>query len=409
MLRKRTRSYQKDQNMGQLNSDVVSESFVHSDFLANKHKNNSFFNVPGLFVGFNSKNSESDSVRSPTSPLDFRVFSAWGNPFRSPKLSHEGHHQKTWDTNKVGLSIIDSLDYEAKQSGKVLRSSDSKNIPFGPKMKIKTPNFNNCTDTFEAPKSLPKDVGIFPFAKSKPSNLQKGSSDVLFEIGDTPLQPDSLGNFRPCSLDSGRSGSHLSRLANHNSNLSPMNFCSSNGTDPLTSPSQFKVGSVLSDSSGTEQPSIAAASIANSLIGAISPSEIELSEDYTCVRKHGPNPKVTHIFGDCILECHNSELSDFDKNKEEGNALAPTAECSDVPTSYPSSDFLSFCYSCKKKLDGEDIYMYRGEKAFCSWNCRLEEILIDEEIEKCNGNASENSAKPSNCEELSETGLFIST
>ncbi|XP_027084510.1 FCS-Like Zinc finger 10 isoform X1 [Coffea arabica] len=408
MLRKRTRSHQKDQNMGQLNSDVVSESFVHSDFLAHRNKNSSFFNVPGLFVGFNSKNSESDSARSPTSPLDFRVFSTWGNPFRSPKLSHESHHQKTWDTNKVGLSIIDSLDYEVKQSGKVLRSSDSKNILFGPKIRIKTPNFNNCTDSFEAPKSLPKDVGIFPFAKSKLSNLQNGSSDVLFEIGDGPLQRNSLGNFRPCSLDSGRSGSHLSRLANHNSNLSSTNFSSSNGTGPATSPSHFKIGSVLGDSSGAEQPSITA-TIANGLIGTISPSEIELSEDYTCVRKHGPNPKVTHIFGDCVLECRNSELSNFGKYKEEGNALPLTAECSEVPTSYPSSDFLSFCYSCKKKLDGEDIYMYRGEKAFCSWACRLEEIMIDEETEKCNKNVSEKSSKPSNSEELSETGLFIST
>lgn len=33
-----------------------------------------------------------------------------------------------------------------------------------------------------------------------------------------------------------------------------------------------------------------------------------LSEDYTCIISHGPNPKTTHIFGDCILDCDPSEL-----------------------------------------------------------------------------------------------------
>ncbi|CAI0423413.1 unnamed protein product [Linum tenue] len=30
--------------------------------------------------------------------------------------------------------------------------------------------------------------------------------------------------------------------------------------------------------------------------------EIELSEDYTCVISHGPIPKTTHIFDDCIID-----------------------------------------------------------------------------------------------------------
>ncbi|KAL3498353.1 hypothetical protein ACH5RR_041085 [Cinchona calisaya] len=410
MLRKRTRSHQKDQNMGQQNSDVVSESYFPSDFFGHKHKNNSFFNVPGLFVGINSKSSESDSVRSPTSPLDFKVFSNLGNPFRSPRLSsHEGHHQKTWDNNKVGLSIIDSLDYEAKQPGKVLRASDSKNILFGPQMRIKRPMFDTHTDSFEAPKSLPEGVGIFPCANYKPSNLQKGSSGVLFEIGETPFKPKLYENFRPCSLDSGRPGSLLSLLANHDSMASSKNFGSENGADPVTSLSPLNKESKLGNPSGAEELTIPA-SVSNGHIRTILPSEIELSEDYTCVTKHGPNPKVTHFFGDCILECHNSELTNFGMNNDEGIALPQAAKCSELPTSYPSSDFLSFCCSCKKKLDGEDIYMYRGEKAFCSWTCRLQEILIDEEMEKSNSNdASDNYAKPNTSMDFSETGLFIST
>ncbi|XP_042375252.1 FCS-Like Zinc finger 8-like isoform X1 [Zingiber officinale] len=35
---------------------------------------------------------------------------------------------------------------------------------------------------------------------------------------------------------------------------------------------------------------------------SISVSEMERSEDYTCVISHGPNPKTTHIFDNCIVE-----------------------------------------------------------------------------------------------------------
>lgn len=352
MLRKRTRSHQKDQNMGQLSSDVVSESHFHSDFLGHKHKNNSFFNVPGLFIGFNHpKGSESDSVRSPTSPLDFRLFSNFGNPFRSPRSSsHEGGHHKIWDGNKVGLGIIDSLDDEVKHSGKVLRASESKNILFGPQMRIKILKspMHTSSSLDEQPKSLPKNIGIFPYNNNvRPSILQKGSSDVLFEIGAEP-EP----SFRPLSLDSVSSGSRLSRLAksNHHPYLgSRSSFVCENGN------------SKLSNLSDTEQHSVQASvgSGNGGLVDTIPASEIELSEDYTCVRIHGPNPKVTHIFGDCILKCHNNELANFGKNNEGGSILPQTAECSNALISYPSNDFLSFCYSCKKKLDGEDIYMYR--------------------------------------------------
>ncbi|KAK9099679.1 hypothetical protein Scep_023109 [Stephania cephalantha] len=43
-----------------------------------------------------------------------------------------------------------------------------------------------------------------------------------------------------------------------------------------------------------------------------------------------------------------------------------------------TSDFLSFCYLCRKKLHGLDIFMYRGDQAFCSVECRCKQILRDE-------------------------------
>ncbi|CAI9275081.1 unnamed protein product [Lactuca saligna] len=368
MLRKRTRSHQKDQqNMGQTHhlipDSYSNEScYTNSDaFLKQKHKTNSFFTVPGLFVGLNPKNSESDSVRSPTSPLDFKVFSKpnFGNfPIRASPKPNETT-QKSWNCNKVGLSIIESLEDETKpSSGKILRSSASKSILFAPQMKI----FNNPslkTNPFDSlSNSLPKNYAIFPSTHIKTSN-----SKLISE--------ESSSKFWSHSLDSSNLGSNLTtRPPNSNTRLS-----------------------------NTQNPG-------KDLVGSLSASEIELSEDYTCVRKHGPNPKTTHIFGDCILERHEDEF--VPKSSEESDSKP-----SQVMTSYLSDDFLSFCYSCKKKLEGEDIYMYRGEKAFCSWNCRSEEILIEEEMEKKNNGEASSSLqseimqKEDNCEEIFETSMFI--
>ncbi|MCO5568839.1 hypothetical protein L7F22_022540 [Adiantum nelumboides] len=42
-------------------------------------------------------------------------------------------------------------------------------------------------------------------------------------------------------------------------------------------------------------------------------------------------------------------------------------------------DFLSKCFRCRQKLaDGKDIYMYRGDQAFCSQECRYKQIVADE-------------------------------
>ncbi|KAL8267059.1 hypothetical protein R6Q59_004403 [Mikania micrantha] len=369
MLRKRTRSHQKDQqNMGQAHhlipDSYSNEScFSNSDaFLKQKHKNNSFFTVPGLFVGLNPKNSESDSVRSPTSPLDFKVFSKpnFGNfPIRTSSKPNEST-QKSWDCNKVGLSIIEALDDEKNpSSGKILRSSDSKSILFGPQMRISNnPSLKPSSfDLFDSvSNSLPKNYAVF-----SNSHVKKSNPKLI-----NPLVQEPLAKFWSHSLDSA-------------------NFVS-NPTYSTTCPTNMNPG--------------------KDLAASLSASEIELSEDYTCVRKHGPNPKTTHIFGDCILECHENEFIAKSLKCEE-HEIKPSV----VENSYHFENFLSFCYSCKKKLEGEDIYMYRGEKAFCSWNCRSEEILIEEENEKNSEAGSslqtEIVHKQDGCEEICETSMFI--
>ncbi|XP_055815211.1 FCS-Like Zinc finger 15 [Solanum dulcamara] len=45
-----------------------------------------------------------------------------------------------------------------------------------------------------------------------------------------------------------------------------------------------------------------------------------------------------------------------------------------------TSGFLDSCFLCKQKLlPGKDIYMYKGEWAFCSVECRCKQIFMDEE------------------------------
>lgn len=342
-------------------SDSGSESYFSSDVLGNNLKTNTLHTVPGLLVGFNTKGlTDSDSVRSPTSPLDFRVFSNLGNPFRSPRSTQDGQ-QKSWCSNKVGLSIIDSLDDDVKLPGKVLRQSESKNIIFGPRLKVKPPNDQTNNNSFESPKSLPKNCAVFPPSKTK-SPLQKGSSDVLFEIGEAPFEPESFGKIRSCSLDSCRTFLTLPRLIDRNPYSSSGKFCLDNVTNQASSPQSIG-GSPNSNHFAGRKLSTIPGSIGsvNGFVAPLSASEIELSEDYTCVISHGPNPKTTHIYGDCILETLSNDLSNFGRNGDKEIGMPqPVTTNSEISNLFSSNDFLSFCYSCNKKLEEwKDIYIYR--------------------------------------------------
>ncbi|XP_010521201.1 PREDICTED: uncharacterized protein LOC104800162 [Tarenaya hassleriana] len=48
-----------------------------------------------------------------------------------------------------------------------------------------------------------------------------------------------------------------------------------------------------------------------------------------------------------------------------------------------AAHFLRSCYLCKRQLvPGHDIYMYRGDRAFCSSECREKQMKQDEKKEK---------------------------
>ncbi|TKY58201.1 hypothetical protein E2542_SST15257 [Spatholobus suberectus] len=395
MLRKRTGSIQKDQqHTGQMAiSDTNFESYSQSHALGSNAKSNSIFNAPLLFVGMGPKGLlDCDSVKSPTSPLDVSFLSNLSSPFRTPSsLSNEGQ-QRSWDCAKVGLSIIDSLEECSKFSGKVLQASESKKTSLCPQMIAKTPNCKSYVDSAQASKSLPTDFCKLPYTQNG-SVSHKGESTVLFEIGETLLEHEPFGKTVSFSLDSCSPIKDLSGLTGSNSDSDSQNFALSQ----VSSPPHFIGGShnntkTLVPAELNSNPVAPASS--SEFMKSLSASEIELSEDYTCVISHGPNPKTTHIFCDCILGTRANDFKSHYKNEEEGKGLSLFSVSSlHAPNRYPSDDFLSFCYRCNKKLEeGKDIYIYRGEKAFCSLSCRAIEIMIDEEVEKSNS-SSENSPK----------------
>ncbi|KAM0936334.1 putative Zf-FLZ domain-containing protein [Dioscorea sansibarensis] len=56
-----------------------------------------------------------------------------------------------------------------------------------------------------------------------------------------------------------------------------------------------------------------------------------------------------------------------------------------------TAPFLKACGLCKRRLGpGRDIFMYRGEMAFCSLECRQQQMNYDERKEKCSLSSMKN-------------------
>ncbi|KAL1202235.1 FCS-Like Zinc finger 10 [Cardamine amara subsp. amara] len=283
--------------------------------------------------------SDYESAWSPTSPLDFRFFSSFGNPFAgSSSRSIWKGEQKSWDSGKVGLSILHSLaddhrHHQTDSSRILLPSPDSKNMIFGSLMR----NGNlNCQK---------------PLLSQAPAKAFIPNTDVpkvVFGIGHNPFDVVELQSS--CLVDT---------------------YC-----------------------------------VNNNAFNGLADSDIEMSEDYTCVTSHGPNPKTTHIFGDQVLE--SAELNELKKlccgkKKESIFDIAPLDLTTTPIDVYHPKNFLRTCYLCSKKLDfKEDIYMYSGYKAFCSSECRQVVLDLDEEMNEEEEEDDEAMSTSSSDEDLSK-------
>ncbi|KAL5852745.1 hypothetical protein ACOSQ3_007863 [Xanthoceras sorbifolium] len=286
-------------------------------------KNRKPSSFPRLFTGLTTLKSFSEAeaapMMSPTSILDLsKPFSVLKNPLRSESNPHtprtpESETRHKLDSKGIGLGIVDVLKDE--ESDPKESKPETRTVLFGSQLKIQIPLLlaPSLISPQDSPKS-PYDFGI----KTKNSQLSSFSSSGL-----SPSPPKKISTFGSAN----------------------------SGLETPVSPQVFT--------------------------GSLSASEMELSEEYTCVISHGPNPRTTHIFDNCIVESCCGVVG-FSALKKENNGFPANDRLS-----YPSETFLSFCYSCKKNIGhGKDIYMYRGEKAFCSHECRYQEMMLEEGLEK---------------------------
>lgn len=221
------------------------------------------------------------------------------------------------------------------------------NTLFSPKTLVETEssptsiletNFNSVNDPFEINKSRTKPKKLFN-TNENPCEKYDHEGIALALIDDQPHDDQTI--YKP---------SKINRKILFASNLKiQIPDINNNSSDY-----GIKTRSLVSTPTGYGSPR-------SCFSGPLSLKEMELTEEYTRVVSHGPNPKTIHIYDDCVVEscCGLPELK--------------------KPGPKPSCDgFLSFCYACNRSLGEDDnIFIYRGEKAFCSEECRCQEMVLD--------------------------------
>ncbi|KAK1366235.1 FCS Zinc finger [Heracleum sosnowskyi] len=122
-------------------------------------------------------------------------------------------------------------------------------------------------------------------------------------------------------------------------------------------------------------------------VGCNLEDDMELSEEYTCVISHiGDNLiKKREYFDGNLTSKRETTVGGTNIWVNSGVFYAASPPVGEFAAKdvFGAGDFLSSCYLCKKQLHGLDIFMYRGEKAFCSAECRYKQISTDEHKEKC--------------------------
>ncbi|KAI3772755.1 hypothetical protein L6452_03948 [Arctium lappa] len=188
------------------------------------------------------------------------------------------------------------------------------------------------------------------------------------------------------------------------------------GTSPTT-PFEFKVlsprGMIHCDMSGIGLGIVAALENIpaknttfdrRNPIGSDPVSVNQDEEEYTIVTRRKANESYTKVYHGGFVTNQGIEIrspaSIFD--------ISP-ARFDDVKVA-ETSGFLSSCFLCNKRLHGKDIFMYRGEKAFCSPECRSRQIGMDEKREKyCSSEAESNKSPNNGCHsrEMFATGIYV--
>eukprot|EP00262_Sarcandra_glabra_P008438 TRINITY_DN2196_c0_g1_i2.p1 TRINITY_DN2196_c0_g1~~TRINITY_DN2196_c0_g1_i2.p1 ORF type:complete len:233 (-),score=25.05 TRINITY_DN2196_c0_g1_i2:595-1293(-) len=114
-------------------------------------------------------------------------------------------------------------------------------------------------------------------------------------------------------------------------------------------------------------------------VSVLEMEEMEMSESYTCVISHNSSVKKREYF--------DKYYDGMDGNYWPNPGVFLASQPDNSSPAFSTPDFLSSCHLCRKKLHGLDIFMYRGDKAFCSVECRCKQMLNDEHKEKCGSEA----------------------
>eukprot|EP00250_Pteridium_aquilinum_P004914 c15094_g1_i1 orf=505-1329(-) len=86
-------------------------------------------------------------------------------------------------------------------------------------------------------------------------------------------------------------------------------------------------------------------------------------------------------------ECDDLEVDEDTVTESIFSAASPFSGSRSLE--FAACDFLSVCFFCKCHLThGKDVYMYKGDKAFCSAECRYQQIVSDEFKERQSAAAS---------------------
>ena len=127
-------------------------------------------------------------------------------------------------------------------------------------------------------------------------------------------------------------------------------------------------------------------------------------EDYTLVTcHHGPSGSCnTRVYDKDGFECFSSKIND--DRRERLFVVDVVTESPENSPEFQGLGFLNSCYLCRKKLHGQDIFIYRGEKAFCSTECRSSHIANDERKERCR---SKFSTSPYTAGQIFSSGVLV--
>ncbi|KAJ7570581.1 hypothetical protein O6H91_01G127100 [Diphasiastrum complanatum] len=104
-------------------------------------------------------------------------------------------------------------------------------------------------------------------------------------------------------------------------------------------------------------------------------------------------PQNLSVWGDVESMAEKAEGSNFSGEQRTGLAAqkcvftllasSPGATETADSASLATMDFMEACFLCNRHLGhGRDIFMYRGDRAFCSVECRHQQILLDERAER---------------------------